>query len=211
MTYIDDLAMQHRRALLDEADAFRLDRLARAARTPRALPGLAALTQAAAVQIRPIRPADDVLLSDGFGRLGPESRRTRFLGPKKALTPAEVRYLTDVDHHDHEALVALDRIDGTGVGVARYIRDRHDAQTAEVAVTVIDDWQRRGIGTRLITRLRRRALAEGVSRFTALVLAENAGARQLLRRMPGGATLIERDDERLAYLVELVCARGAAR
>lgn len=197
-----DLADQHRQALLDDVANHRLQRLARAGTIYRAVPSRR-------VQIRPIRPADDVLLSNGFARLGVQSRRTRFLGAKNVLTAAELQYLTDVDHHDHEALVALDRIDRSGIGVARFIRDRDDAHLAEVAVTVIDEWQLRGIGTRLVTRLRRRALAEGVTRFTALVLAENAGAQRLLRRFPGRATLIERDDDRLTYRVELARPRHA--
>ena len=44
----------------------------------------------------------------GFHRLSPESRQSRFLTGKPSLTPAEVHYFTEVDHHDHEALVAVD-------------------------------------------------------------------------------------------------------
>lgn len=54
-----------------------------------------------------------------------------------------LRYLTDIDHHDHEALVALD-LGGRGVGVARYIRHPADPQAAEPAVAIVDDWHRRG-------------------------------------------------------------------
>jgi hypothetical protein len=50
----------------------------------------------------------------------------RFLGVKKTLSPAELRYLTDVDHHNHEALAALDRAGRHGVGIARYVRDGDD-------------------------------------------------------------------------------------
>jgi hypothetical protein len=51
-------------------------------------------------------------------------RRMRFLGPKDELSAAELRYFTDVDHHDHEALGAMDHARGGGVGIARYVRDR---------------------------------------------------------------------------------------
>ena len=53
------------------------------------------------------------------------------------------------------------------MGIARYVRDRDDPQTAEIAVTVVDDWQGRGLGTELLTQLSGRARREGVLRFTA--------------------------------------------
>jgi hypothetical protein len=58
----------------------------------------------------------------------------RFLTRRNELTPAELRYFTDVDHHDHEALGAKNHADGRGVGIARYI-----PQAAEIAVTIVDD------------------------------------------------------------------------
>ena len=67
------------------------------------------LRDGSAVLIRQVRSTDAPLLADGFGRLSPASRHMRFLGVKKELSAAELRYFTDVDHHDHEALGALDR------------------------------------------------------------------------------------------------------
>ena len=142
-----------------------------------------ALRDGSQVVIRPVGRADAPLLADGFARLSPESRRMRFLRRKDELTPAEVRYFTDVDHHDHEALGALDRAGGRGVGVARYVRDTGDPQSAEIAVTVVDDWQGRGLGAALLARLSGRARAAGIRRFTALVSADNAAMTALLRRL----------------------------
>lgn len=139
------------------------------------------LRDGSVVRIRPIQPGDADLLADGFVRLSAESRRLRFLAGKAHLSSAELRYLTEVDHHDHEALGALDQADGRGLGIARYIRDAHDPEAAEVAVTVIDDWQHRGLGTELLRRLTDRARQEGIRRFTALVAADNATAVELLR------------------------------
>ena len=135
------------------------------------------------VVIRQVRSSDAPLLADGFARLGPESRRLRFLRRKDELTPAELRYFTDVDHHDHEALGALDPAAGRGVGVARYVRDASDPQSAEIAVTVVDDWQGRGLGAELLAQLSGRARAAGIRRFTALVSADNAAMTALLRRL----------------------------
>ena len=135
------------------------------------------------VVIRPVRSADAPLLADGFARLSPESRRLRFLRRKDALSATELRYFTDVDHHDHEALGALDRAGGRGVGIARYVRDAGDPHAAEIAVTVVDAWQGRGLGTELLAQLSGRARAEGIRRFTALVSADNAAMTALLRRL----------------------------
>jgi hypothetical protein len=72
------------------------------------------LRDGSAVLIRPVRSADAPLLADGLARLSDRSRRLRFLSPKRALSLAELGYFTDVDHHDHEALGALDHADGRG-------------------------------------------------------------------------------------------------
>jgi RimJ/RimL family protein N-acetyltransferase len=135
------------------------------------------------VLIRQVQRTDAPLLADGFTRLSAQSRRMRFLTRKKELSQAELRYFTDVDHHDHEALGALSHADGRGVGVARYVRDAEDPQAAEIAVTIVDDWQGRGLGTELLTQLTRRARREGIRRFTALVSADNAAMAGLLRNM----------------------------
>src|SRR5690348_9203241 len=102
------------------------------------------------VLIRPVRSTDASLIAEGFARLSERSRRMRFLGKKDELTPAELHYFANVDHHDHEALGALDPDSGRGVGVARYVRDADDRQAAEIALTIADDWQGRGLGTELL-------------------------------------------------------------
>ncbi|MGZ6855331.1 MAG: GNAT family N-acetyltransferase, partial [Mycobacteriaceae bacterium] len=99
------------------------------------------------VLIRQVQPGDAPLLAEGFRRLSTESRWLRFLTGKPKLSQAELRYFTEVDHHDHEALGALNHVDGRGLGIARYIRHDDDPEAAEIAVTVVDDWQGRGLGT----------------------------------------------------------------
>jgi GNAT superfamily N-acetyltransferase len=123
--------------------------------------------------IRPISPDDRQRLADGFQRLGERSRYRRFLSPREHLSEAELRYFTDVDHHNHEALIAIDPNNDEGVGVARYIRSKSEPSAAELAVAVVDDWQGKGVGGRLAAALADRARAEGITSFTALVLADN--------------------------------------
>jgi RimJ/RimL family protein N-acetyltransferase len=162
------------------------------------------LRDGSAVLIRQVRSTDAALLADGFGRLSAASRQMRFLGVKKELSAAELRYFTDVDHHDHEALAALDGVGGQGVGIARYVRDAGDPQAAEIAVTIVDDWQGRGLGTELLAALSDRARQEGIRRLTALADAGNVAVAALLRNV--GARLVRRGRGTVEY--EITLARG---
>jgi len=145
----------------------------------------AVLQDGSVVLIRQVHCGDAPLLAEGFARLSFESRKLRFLTGKPSLTPAELKYFTEIDHHDHEALGALDPVDGRGLGVARFIRHAEDPEGAEVAVTVIDEWQGRGLGTELLKRLADRGRQEGIRRFTALVAADNAAVVGLLGESQG--------------------------
>lgn len=135
------------------------------------------------VLLGPLSPDDAPLLAEGFEELSEESRRLRFLGPKSTLTAAELRYLTEIDGHNHVALCAIDPITGRGVAVGRFVRDPGDPERAEVAITVADDWQRQGLGKILLGRLTDRAREEGVRRFTALVSTDNRSMQTLLSRV----------------------------
>ena len=139
------------------------------------------------VVLRPVAPEDREAIRTSFERMGPDSRYTRFLSPIEELTERQLDYLTDVDHHDHEAILALDG-EGSGVGVARYVRLEHDGPRAEVAVAVIDDWQGRGVGSALLECLSDRAREDGVEVFTAALLAENRSSAEILRRLGSTTT-----------------------
>ena len=133
--------------------------------------------------VRPIRPDDKHGLVQAFERLDPDSRYRRFFSPTPRLTAAQLRYLTEVDHQRHEALLAIDPHTRDGVGVVRFVCWPDDPTTAEVAVVVADDWHRRGLATALLDELAARAREEGVERFSASVLGENVAAVNLFRHM----------------------------
>jgi GNAT superfamily N-acetyltransferase len=156
------------------------------------------------VLVRPICTTDTLLLAEGFARLSERSRRMRFLGKKDELSAAELRYYADVDHHDHEALVALDPASGRGVGVARYVRDADDPQAAEIALTVADDWQGRGLGTALLGRLSDRGRQEGIARFTGVVSYDNVPMGMLMRSV--GAVETDRSFGTVEYEIVLMRA-----
>ena len=131
------------------------------------------LRDGSTILVRPVRADDADRLEAAFGRLSDDSRRRRFLSPKGRLSGSELRYLTDIDHHRHEALVAMTPDDAELVGVARFIKLEDEPEAAEAAITVVDEWQRRGVATQLLEALRARARAEGVRTFHTEVLPEN--------------------------------------
>ena len=149
------------------------------------VPGLRRVVQLAdgtRVMLRPLQPRDRTVYLRGFEHLSERSRYMRFFSPKNTLTESELRYFLEVDHHDHEAIAAIDLDTGEGIGVARYIRDPEDGTAAEVSVAVVDDHQGRGLGAVLLSTIAQRAREEGVRRLRATVLADNARMLTLIRR-----------------------------
>src|SRR5204862_1023274 len=169
-------------ALLDvRTVAERIARTARQRLAAHTRPVGVTLRDGARLQIRPILPSDRGKLADtqpGFSR---ESHYKRFFSAPP-LSDKVVQYLVDVDYADHFAWVALaaDDVDAPGVASARYIRERTAPDTAEVAFSVIDDYQGRGLGTLLAGALAVAATENGVHRFRARVLAENEPMRAIL-------------------------------
>ncbi len=144
--------------------------------------------------LRPIRASDKKLLLEGFERLSPRSRYTRFLVPKQELTERELRYLTEIDGVDHFALIALMHpLFGKeeGIGVGRFVRLADEPDTAEPAITVADDQQEKGLGTILLHRLSDAAWERGIRQFRCELLAENTRMRELLAELETDVRLDE--------------------
>ena len=152
-----------------------------AAPAARALRRVVALRDGTRVMLRPLTPRDRAVYLRGFEHLSDRSRYMRFFSPKNTLSEAELRYFLDVDHHDHEAVAAVDLDTGAGIGVARFIRDHDEPDVAEVSVAVVDDHQGRGLGAVLLGSIARRAREEGIRRLRATVLADNTRMLKLIR------------------------------
>ena len=167
------------------------------------LPVHARLRDGSPILIRRLRPDDAPAVNAAFLRLSEESRRLRFLSPKPSLGPSELRYLVEVDGHHHEALCAIDPASGQGIAIARFVRDEEDPTRAEVAVTVVDEWQHRGVGTLLLEALSDRARAEGITCFTAIVSADNRNMRGLLRRLDVPTQRVKLVGEVAQYEIEI--------
>ena len=136
------------------------------------------------ILLRTLQPEDREDLVRGFARLSASSRRFRFLAPLHKLTSAQVRELTEVDQRDHVAIAARDesRPDHPGIGVARFVRLEQEPEVAEFAITVIDDYQHRGLGTLLLKLLLKAAQAMQVRTLRGFLLADNLAMLQLLRK-----------------------------
>jgi GNAT superfamily N-acetyltransferase len=134
--------------------------------------------------VRHIKPGDKDMLAAAWLRLSPQSQYRRFLAPKPRLTKGDLRYLTEIDGHNHVALVAV-RMDDPSrfVAVARYVRLKDDPQAAGVAVTVADHMQGLKIGKQLGVLLADEARGRGIDRFTAALLADNQPALRLMATM----------------------------
>lgn len=143
------------------------------------------LPDGARVLIRPIRPDDKGLLADGLRRLSPQSAQRRFLTPKRSFSRAELRYLTEVDGRDHVALVVEYPADPVRrlIAVARFVRLNDDPEAADVAFTVADDWQGRGLGSLLGKKIAARARLLGIRRFTATMASDNVPAHRLMAKL----------------------------
>jgi RimJ/RimL family protein N-acetyltransferase len=137
------------------------------------------------VLIRPIRADDKRMLSEALRRLSPDSAQRRFLTPKRSFSRAELRYLTEVDGRDHVALVAEYPAEPVRrlIAVARFVRLADDTEAAEVAITVADSWQQRGLGSLLSERLADQARLLGIRRFTATMASDNSPAHRLMERL----------------------------
>jgi RimJ/RimL family protein N-acetyltransferase len=149
--------------------------------------------------IREIRPDDKERLAAGLARLSEQSVYRRFLSPKPSFSGSELRYLTEVDGHDHYALAVVpaarpDMI----VGVGRWVRLREEPEAAEVAIVVADPLQGMGLGKLVARLLGDAAVRHGIRRFTADIQSQNTPALKLMRRL--SQHLVEAPDGGLTRL-----------
>lgn len=147
----------------------------------------ATLSDGTPVWLRLVRPSDKVLFTDAWTRLSVESRYRRFMSHKKALTPKDLAYLTELDGQRHVAIGAMTGPPDQGLGVARFVRLENRPEVAEAAVVVVDHAHRKGLGRLLLTRLTWAARERGVELFQCEILSHNREMRALLRGLAPGA------------------------
>jgi len=148
-------------------------------------PRVLELTDSTRVDVRPIRPEDEPLLHEAVAAMSERTVYFRFFSPLKRLPDALAHRLAVVDFKDRFALVATSHQPANKeriLGVARYDRVP-STDVAEVAVAVVDEYQRRGLGGALLAILARAAREHGIKSFTLIVLPENRQMLGLLRKM----------------------------
>jgi GNAT superfamily N-acetyltransferase len=133
------------------------------------------------ITIRAVRPDDKERIVKAFRALDRESVYTRFFSYRKELGEEELRRVTECDGVSEAVLVATV---GSGdeeiiVGLGGYVRS---GAAADIAFAVEEDFQRRGIASRLLLQLAQIARANGIERFEADVLAENTPMLTVFRR-----------------------------
>jgi RimJ/RimL family protein N-acetyltransferase len=134
------------------------------------------------IEIRALRPKDRNALMAAVGRTSTESLYRRFFGVRRHFSETEESFFLNVDFVTHVALVALADEDGQPqiIGGARYVVG--EPGQAEVAFTVIDKYQGRGVGAALLRHLAVIARQAGLRELVAHVLAENRAMLKLFER-----------------------------
>jgi GNAT superfamily N-acetyltransferase len=136
-----------------------------------------------AVPVRPLGRGERRPVQAVFDGMSAESRRLRFLTPIPRLPGGMLRRLAEVDHDRHGAWVA--EVGGEPVAIARFVRFTDRPHVADVAVSVMDSWQGRGVGPALLEVLGVAAAEAGVTRFSWTMDEDNDRVRRLASRFPG--------------------------
>ncbi|HYE35204.1 GNAT family N-acetyltransferase [Methylocaldum sp.] len=136
------------------------------------------------ITIRPIRPEDAEIEKRFVKQLSPEAKFFRFMNSLQELSQDMLIRLTQLDYDRELALVAIvdSGAEETEIGVARYFTNP-DGETAEFALVVADEWQHRGLGTRLMSCLIDAARERGLRLLVGEVLANNVKMLGLMKRL----------------------------
>ena len=145
----------------------------------------AVLRDGTPVRIRAVRADDKERLRLAFERLSAATVYRRFFHPKKGLTSEELRMVTELDFRDHVSLAVTvqEQCGERFVAVGRFVRIAAAADRAELALTVVDEYQHRGAGTLLVHQLVAVARRMGGRELVALVLDENQDMLELLQSL----------------------------
>jgi RimJ/RimL family protein N-acetyltransferase len=150
---------------------------------PAELEGHIELSDRTRLRVRALRRCEEAPLRDLYAGLSPRSRYLRFFSAMPALPDSLMRLLACVDYRQRLAIVAVREGGDTADVVALANFGAVDDSSAEVGLVVRDDWQRRGVGTALATKLMDAAEARGFHRFIGHVLLGNVGIRRLLKKV----------------------------
>ena len=132
------------------------------------------------VTIRPLQPSDSQMEAEFVRNLSDETKHFRFLGGVKELSSTDLKRLCNIDGYCNMAFVATVR-EGDAereIGVSRYA-EGSKPDIREMAVTVADSWQHKGLGRLLADQLIDYARAHGVTQLYSVDFAENTAMQHL--------------------------------
>ena len=135
------------------------------------------------VWLRALCKDDRAELISAIGMLSSRTRHLRFHSSGFRPTTRELDELLRVDQHDRCAWLLTDRPAGAGIALGRYVRDAAAPDSAELALTICDDHQGRGLAKVLLAALSLTARQAGIARFVGAIMPENHGAWRLAERL----------------------------
>lgn len=149
------------------------------------------------ITIRPLRSDDINIERDFVEKLSIQTKRLRFFGIINQLPENLLKKLCDIDFEHRMAFIATNTATGEELGVSRYA-ESPDGDGYELAVTVADEWQHKGLGTLLMNQLIDFAKQHQVKRLYAIVLGENTYMRQLAKKL---GMQVKRDPDDLRQVI----------
>ncbi len=153
------------------------------------------------ITLRPIRPEDAMAEQEFVRNLSSEAKYFRFMHEVKELTPETLVRFTQIDYQTEFAFVATVNKDNkeTIIGVSRYYTQA-DRNSCEFALVVADNWQKQGIGSRLMQALIAAAKAQRIKTMSGQILAENVNMLGLAESL--GFTICHTDDATIKLAVK---------
>lgn len=130
-----------------------------------------------------VRPHNKTQIKEGLRDMSPESIRYRFLGSKKEFSEKELQYLTELDGWNHYA-IGIEEMGSQhrGVAIIRLVRSGDNQDEAEIAITIIDEYQKKGLGTLLMDLIYLAALERNIHRLSFTFLPQNEGIVHLINK-----------------------------
>ena len=155
------------------------------------------------LDIRPIEPQDAQRITDARLYTSEDTYYRRFHAAKATFSARELQYLTEVDGHDHVALIAVEHDSGRLAAVARFVRLPGEERCAEAAITVHDPYQGRGLGREILLELLAEATRQDVRTMLFEVQADNYRMVRLLLSLPYPATCVTRHGSTATWTCDL--------
>lgn len=137
-----------------------------------------------ALRVGSVLPVNALQIANGLKDMSNESIRNRFLGSKKEFSQQELEYLTHLDGINNYAIGIEERERSQrGVAIVRLVRSSEDPQRAEIAISMIDDYQKMGLGELMLNLITLAAVERNITRLSFTYLPQNEGIVRLIQRM----------------------------